>query len=122
MHISSKLMNKYHHYDWGLRSIRTVLTECGRTLKSHKLENKNVAENEEADIVLQVLKDDTLPKLSYLDSIKFNSLLETIFEKVTVPNIGTDVISKFIEESFDELGLIKNDRQVRNEISIEACK
>lgn len=105
-------MNNHHHYDWGLRSIRTVLTECGWALKNFKLKNKFDEFNESA-IVLQVLKRDTLPKLSHIDCIKFIAILKDVFEKSEVNNICTDPIAKYIEESFDELGLIKNEKQVK---------
>lgn len=101
------------HYDWGLRSIRTVLTECGRTLKNVKLKNNNFDVSKETDIVLQVLKNDTLPKLSFIDSLKFNAILQDVFGREDTHDIDADPITKYIEESFEELGLIKNDRQVR---------
>lgn len=101
------------HYDWGLRSIRTVLTECGRTLKKFKLKNNNFDVSKETDIVLQVLRNDTLPKLSYIDSLKFNAILQDVFGRANVQNIDVDPITRHIEESFEELGLMINDRQVR---------
>lgn len=108
----SKLMNQYIHYDWGLRSIRTVLSECGRTLKNFKLTNRTFDESVESNIVLQVLKNDTLPKLSYIDSLKFNAILEDVFQKNETGDIVCDPILKYIEESFEELGLMKSERQV----------
>lgn len=100
------------HYDWGLRSIRTVLNECGRTLKNFKLKNNNCDASKETDIVLQVLKNDTLPKLSYIDSLKFNAILQDVFGRAEINNIDSDPITKHIEDSFEDLGLIRNDRQV----------
>lgn len=106
-------MDKHLHYDWGLRSIRTVLTECGRTLRRYKLKNKNIDLQKETDIIIQVLKNDTLPKLSYTDSLKFNALLEDVFGKAEVSNMYNDPVKKYIEDSFQELDLWKNERQVR---------
>lgn len=106
-------METHLHYDWGLRSIRTVLTECGRRLKNLKLRNNVVDESKEIDIVIQVLKNDTLPKLSYIDSLKFDALLRDVFQRSDFNDISSDPIEKYIEESFEDLGLLKNDRQVR---------
>lgn len=106
-------MNKHHHYDWGLRSIRTVLNEFGRTLKNFKLKNNKVEESIEIDIALQVLRNDTLPKLSYIDCMKFNSILEDVFGKNEINNIDDDPIVDHIRKSFEDLGLVKNERQVR---------
>lgn len=105
-------MNKHHHYDWGLRSIRTVLTECGRTLKTSKMKDNHFNESNETDIILQVLRDDTLPKLTNIDSIKFSAILEDVFQKKDSDDRCHDPIVKHIETSFEELGLIRNDRQV----------
>lgn len=74
---------------------------------------KNIVdESKEIDIVLQVLKNDSLPKLSHIDSIKFNCILEDVFGKNDISLIADDKIVKCLEESFNDLKLIKNDNQV----------
>ncbi|CAG9863949.1 unnamed protein product [Phyllotreta striolata] len=111
--ISSKLLSKQQHYDWGLRSIRTVLTGCGRALKSLKSNSDStVGINEELSLIVQVLKTDVLSKLSFADSNKFISIVEDVFMEVDFKTVTDDLLVSTIEESFNELGLIKNDRQI----------
>lgn len=113
----SKLLSKQQHYDWGLRSIRTVLSGCGRALKKFKTNNEynpgSMELNKEAGIVIQVLRMDTLSKLTYTDSIKFDSIIRDVFKHVKLELIHNDQLVDSLEKSFEQLGLIKNERQVR---------
>ncbi|KAJ8913453.1 hypothetical protein NQ315_013832 [Exocentrus adspersus] len=114
--LSSKLLSKQQHYDWGLRSIRTVLSGCGRALKQFKVSSANSSSDmdltKEAGIIVQVLRMDTLSKLTFSDSIKFDSILKDVFKNVKQELIKNDSLVQCIEESFQELGLIKNQRQI----------
>lgn len=112
---SKELLSKQQHYDWGLRAIRTVLTGCGLALKQHR-KNTNEAEGNriltELSLVLKVLRMDTLSKLTFNDSLKFESLAKNIFQDVQLQNLGNEVLVKALEESYSELKLEKNQRQI----------
>lgn len=66
----------------------------------------------EAGIVIQVLRMDTLSKLTFSDSTKFDSIIKDVFKNVKLELIQNDLMIKSVEKSFEELGLIKNERQV----------
>ncbi|XP_074038391.1 dynein cytoplasmic heavy chain beethoven [Leptinotarsa decemlineata] len=112
--ISSKLLSKQQHYDWGLRSIRTVLSGCGRAMKKFKAQNTDINNslNPEMAMAIQVLKIDTLSKLSFSDSTKFASIIQDVFREVHIDISKDDIMRKCIEESFEEMGLEKNERQI----------
>uniref|UniRef100_A0A6P7FU93 Cytoplasmic dynein 2 heavy chain 1 n=1 Tax=Diabrotica virgifera virgifera TaxID=50390 RepID=A0A6P7FU93_DIAVI len=111
--IASKLLSKQQHYDWGLRSIRTVLTGCGRVLRTLKSKSKeNVDANEEIILVVQVLKMDTLSKLSFNDSNKFVSILEDVFKGVDLKIMQHNMLRSHLEICFDEMKLTRNERQM----------
>ncbi|KAL3266579.1 hypothetical protein HHI36_010743 [Cryptolaemus montrouzieri] len=113
-HLASKLLSKQQHYDWGLRAIKTVLTGCGRTKRiySKKSSKSNLDSSTEMSIVMNVLRSDTMCKLTFSDSIKFNNIVKQIFKDVEPQNIQNEKLIKAIEDSFEELGLIANKKQL----------
>ncbi|XP_018579489.1 cytoplasmic dynein 2 heavy chain 1 [Anoplophora glabripennis] len=114
--LSSKLLSKQQHYDWGLRSIRTILSGCGRALKKFKINSEytpgGMDLNKEAGIVIQVLRMDTLSKLTFADGVKFDSIIRDVFKNVKLELIHNDLLLDSIGKSFEDLGLIKNERQI----------
>lgn len=68
--------------------------------------------SKEAGIVIQVLRMDTLSKLTFADSVKFDSIIKDVFKNVKLELIQNNLLVDAIEKSFEEIGLIKNERQV----------
>nr|CAI5869002.1 unnamed protein product [Callosobruchus analis] len=112
--LASNLLSKQKHYDFGLRAIKTVLSGCGRTLKNFKVKNKlgNIDYETEMGIVMQVLKTDTFSKLSFNDSLKFDMIIRDVFKEKSIEVNREETLIKCLEESFDELGIVKNNRQI----------
>lgn len=108
-------MSKQQHYDWGLRSLRTVLSACGRNIRNYR---KSIASTEsltieiELQLVVKSLWMDTLSKLTYSDSLKFKALISDIFPSINFENTGHETLIAALEESFNDLGLQINNRQV----------
>lgn len=69
--ISEKLLSKQPHYDWGLRSLRSVLDAI-----PNNSENKS-----ETERILEAIKSATLSKLTEEDTNKFLNLLKDVFPK-----------------------------------------
>uniref|UniRef100_A0A1I7SEA2 Cytoplasmic dynein 2 heavy chain 1 n=1 Tax=Bursaphelenchus xylophilus TaxID=6326 RepID=A0A1I7SEA2_BURXY len=76
--MSRDLLSNQQHYDWGLRSMKTVLKGCGSALA--KVRGKS--EVDEEKIVLQTLMLSTLSKLTFTDFKRFNALLKDVFPGV----------------------------------------
>ncbi|XP_015834463.1 cytoplasmic dynein 2 heavy chain 1 [Tribolium castaneum] len=112
---SGKLLSKQQHYDWGLRAIRTILTSCGRALKQYRKRTEEAEGNQlltELSLVVKVLRMDTLSKLTFADSVKFDALITDVFKDVLIENMGNEVLVKALEESCRELKLAVNQRQI----------
>ncbi|RZC33069.1 cytoplasmic dynein 2 heavy chain 1 [Asbolus verrucosus] len=112
---SSKLLSKQQHYDWGLRAIRTILTGCGRALKQYRRKTEEAEGNQlltELSLVVRVLRMDTLSKLTFSDSVKFEGLIKDVFKDVVIDDMGNEILIKALEESCQELKLTFNKRQI----------
>ncbi|KAK9876588.1 hypothetical protein WA026_013968 [Henosepilachna vigintioctopunctata] len=113
--LASMLLSKQRHYDWGLRAIKTVLNGCGRTKKLFvKNASKMVLDvNTEMSLVVSVLKSDAMSKLAYSDGQKFNNIIGQVFKDVKIQYVGNENLIKALEDTFVELGLTPNKRQVK---------
>lgn len=65
----------------------------------------------EAEIVVQALRLNTLSKLTFSDSIRFDSLIKDVFPGVMFNNAGYEELKVAIRESCVELGLNVNENQ-----------
>lgn len=111
----SKLLSQQQHYDWGLRAIRTVLNACSRIIKQFRRTVQSADElslKTELELVVKALRTDTLPKLTYSDSVKFDDLIHDVFVDVNFEIIGNADLNKIMEEVCGELGYQINNRQV----------
>lgn len=110
----SQLLSKQQHYDWGLRAIKSVLTGCGRTKRSFvkKSRTVNIDTNVEISLVLNVLRADTLSKLTFVDGKKFENIIHQVFREQEILDMKDERLLKALENSFIDLGLVSNKRQV----------
>ncbi len=114
--LSSKLLTIQQHYDWGLRALKTVLKGCGNMLKmAKKSRSGNI---NEPDIVVRALRLNTLSKLTYGDSIRFDALVKDVFPDVAFSNEGYEELKAALRESFAALGYIPNENQVKKAIEL----
>lgn len=78
--LSNQLLSKQKHYDWGLRALKTIFNSCSKSLKQLKLFKKTqINKNDELNILLKSLKINTLSKLTFNDSKRFDNLLNDVF-------------------------------------------
>ena len=89
--LSKRLLTPQQHYDWGLRALKTVLKGCGNMLKMKKKDAGGemfIDAKQEAEIVVQALRLNTLSKLTFTDSIRFDDLVKDVFTGVAFNNTG----------------------------------
>jgi dynein heavy chain len=70
--LSSKLLSKQHHYDWGLRAVKSVLNFAG-TLK------RAFPELDEEPVLMRALRDFNTPKIPANDMPIFLRLIADLF-------------------------------------------
>jgi dynein heavy chain 2 len=91
------------------------LTGCGRALKQHRKKTEEAEGNQlltELSLVVKVLRMDTLSKLTFADSVKFEGLIKDVFKDVVIEDMGNEVLVKALEQSCQELKLAVNKRQI----------
>ncbi|XP_013392185.1 cytoplasmic dynein 2 heavy chain 1, partial [Lingula anatina] len=119
--LSKELLTPQQHYDWGLRALKTILKGCGNLLQTAK---KNLQEGEkitdaiEAKLVVQALRINTLSKLTFSDSIRFNSLLKDVFPGTEFKDIEYENLAQAIREVCKERNLVVNESQVKKALEL----
>ncbi|CAI5438007.1 unnamed protein product [Caenorhabditis angaria] len=102
--LSRQMLSKQQHYDWGLRALKVVLGGCGSLRKSQPSKN-------ETDLVVQALLLNTLSKLTFSDSQRFNSLVDDIFSKPNKEMAKFENLIEPLNEAAKEMNIKLSDKQ-----------
>ena len=84
---SKQLCSKQQHYDWGLRALKTILVVSGELIQNLREKGETVSMDKEAELLIQAVRVNTLSKLTFADSKKFQNLLEAIFVGIKVSDV-----------------------------------
>ncbi|KAF5283232.1 hypothetical protein FQA39_LY17379 [Lamprigera yunnana] len=109
---AEKLLSSQQHYDWGLRSIKTVLSNCGKNIRNCYKKGVDVNYETEFKLAVMSLREDILSKLTYGDRIKFDALIQDVFPKVVVENVGEEPLIAALKDTFTNMHLESNSRQI----------
>ena len=96
-------LSKQIHYEWGLRSLKTILTVANQQiqliLNNNTNNNKSLDLYDETQILIKAIRINILSKLTYSDNIRFKLLLNDVFPEIKeVSDIEyRDLNSKLIE-------------------------
>ena len=77
--LSSELLSPQPHYDWGLRSVKSVLRVAGN-LRRAAIKDTTTTMSEEA-VLMRALRDFNTPKMPNIDVPIFMRLIEDLFPK-----------------------------------------
>ena len=72
----------------------------------------------EGEIVVQALRLNTLSKLTFSDSTRFDALIRDVFLDVAFNNEGYEDLKKAIRDSYEELELKINENQIRKVVEL----
>jgi dynein heavy chain 2 len=86
--LSRQLLSPQQHYDWGLRALKTVLNSGGGILLNERRTNKNPDYSAESRALVQALRINTLSKLTWADSKRFNALCEDIWPGLEATDVS----------------------------------
>jgi len=105
--LSSELLSKQAHYDWGLRAVKSVLRVAGALKRGEP-------ETDEAALLMRALRDFNTPKIPAQDTPIFLRLIADLFMGLDVPSKVNDDLRKVVavvtkEERLqpDEMFLLK---------------
>ncbi|RDD40688.1 Cytoplasmic dynein 2 heavy chain 1 [Trichoplax sp. H2] len=125
--LSKELLSRQQHYDWGLRALKTVLKSCGHLLLDMKNNLKSRSEEEqnvkidiqlEGKLVVQALRINTLSKLTFTDSKRFDALIQDVFQGIPFSGTGYEKLAESIRQVCQEFNLSVNERQVKKALEL----
>jgi len=95
--LSTSLLSPAMHYDWGLRAIKTVLVVAGALKRAEP-------DVTEADMLMRVLRDINMPKLSTDDRAIFSGLLNDLFPGRNPPIKLDEALWDYTKEALVKMG------------------
>ena len=91
-----KQLSNSHHYDWGLRAMKAILSTAGKA----KRKDLNA---DEAMLLVRTIKDCTAPKLISADLPLFDGILKDVFPNVEYNKDQPEKLIGYIKESIHEI-------------------
>ncbi|XP_062407923.1 dynein cytoplasmic 2 heavy chain 1 [Sardina pilchardus] len=101
--LARELLTPQQHYDWGLRALKTVLRGCGSLLQ--QLRRSGNTDIKESHLVVQALRLNTMSKLTFADSSRFDALVRDVFPGVDFKDVEYETLSAALEAVYEEARL-----------------
>ncbi|GFR12638.1 cytoplasmic dynein 2 heavy chain 1 [Trichonephila clavata] len=117
--LARELLSQQQHYDWGLRALKTVLKSCGEQL--HLAKHKESVEldiHAENELVVHSLRTNTLSKLTYTDSYRFDALIHDLFPGVQFRNITYEQLAESVKNVMTQMKLMYSENQVKKVLEL----
>jgi dynein heavy chain 2 len=116
--LSRQLLSQQQHYDWGLRALKTVLKSCGSLLHTVKKQGIQLDGGKETELIVKAARFNTMSKLTFSDSKRFDALLKDIFPNVKITDFEYEELKKALEQVFTEHKLIVNNIQIKKALEV----
>uniref|UniRef100_A0A2R9AUA6 Dynein axonemal heavy chain 14 n=1 Tax=Pan paniscus TaxID=9597 RepID=A0A2R9AUA6_PANPA len=101
--LARKQLSQQDHYNFGLRSLKIVLIMAG--MKKREFKCDNLSEADETLIVVEAIREASLPKCPPEDVPLFENIIGDIFPEVTVLKVNQLALEKVIYTATQQLGL-----------------
>ncbi|KAK6296185.1 hypothetical protein J4Q44_G00338980 [Coregonus suidteri] len=117
--LARELLTPQQHYDWGLRALKTVLRGCGSLLQQQR---RSEAKNKikESVLVVQALRLNTMSKLTFADSSRFDALVQDVFPGVGFTDVEDQTLSHALQAVYEEAHLQLIPSQMKK--ALELCE
>lgn len=117
--LSRELLTPQQHYDWGLRALKTVLRGSGQMLQTLRREDaENIDAAKETLAVVQALRLNTISKLTFSDSERFDALVKDVFKGVAFVGVAQEKLTDAIRKTCDEMKLSIQERQIKKTLEL----
>jgi dynein heavy chain 2 len=111
------------HYDWGLRALKTILTVANQQIQSFLVSGEKADYDKEVEVLIKAIRINTLSKLTYDDTKKFNNLIEDVFPNARINDIFYEDLNRVLLESYKELNFEMIETQMKKVVQFhEACR
>lgn len=108
-----QLLSAQQHYDWGLRALKTILNTGGQLIQNELRKGLKLNYENEALLLIKSIRVNTISKLTYSDSQKYEYLQADMFPGIKSEDIAYEKLQKAIEESLKDLKLQYIEKQVQ---------
>ncbi|KAM9852784.1 cytoplasmic dynein 2 heavy chain 1 isoform 4-T4 [Aulostomus maculatus] len=102
--LARELLTPQQHYDWGLRALKTVLKACGNLLQQQR-RGHDKDKIQESSLVVQALRLNTMSKLTFADSSRFDALVKDVFSGVNFTDVEDQTLMQALEQVYKEARL-----------------
>ncbi|ORZ35435.1 dynein heavy chain and region D6 of dynein motor-domain-containing protein [Catenaria anguillulae PL171] len=108
-------LSKQHHYDFGLRALKSVLVMAGALKRGSPDLNEDV-------VLMRALRDMNLPKFVFDDVPLFMGLIGDLFPGLDCPRVRYADFNDAVEQVVSELGLLSIPVQIDKVVQVyETC-
>ncbi len=119
--LAKQLLSQQVHYDWGLRALKAVLRQGGQVISARRRRKEKLTPEDEAVLLVSVLRMNTLSKLAYADSVRFLQLLKDMFPGVQASDPDYSELRSALSQALRELGLVETPAQVSKMVQLYAA-
>lgn len=104
--LCKQLLSPEIHYDWGLRSLKSVLVTAEQWL------NNMEGEIDEAALIVKALRVSTLSKLTFADRVAFEQIIQDVFPSVKIDKVEMFELREAASKTIKEMNIVELPHQV----------